>query len=327
MNGWIESGNVVKFSNGMTKLSDTIIRTEYTNDAIVICNSISGEKAGLCVTENRVGVGLRPRPFASLDVNGVIFGNDRLELCTGNHPISFPRMVADPKSLYFVNAQHRSPVCVDGERGCLVADNVLARQAMGVLEEVIPIAVGNVITTESVATDIEMNSQTFNKVFALDASVSIDGFVTKVVQFTPIPNNEGVNVTLVPPIPSNIVSNSIINVTPISKALTVSQTNERKSCSIVHVTREPTKMDEYTWKIYGKGVEADIKCLADKYVAVSKSKLHNYQKIVIIKDVWILLDDDGGNLIEMTVVAPSLKNPLDMSEFVAGTDLYMYHLS
>lgn len=328
MNGWIESGNYVNFGSDQVKTSDTVFRTDLKDDGIVICNGSTGNRAGMCVAENRVGIGMRPRPFASLDVNGVIFGNDRLELTTGDHPISCPRMVVDPKSLCFVGAPNKAPVTIDGVRGSMVSDGVLAREALGVLGESIPVPLRRVVTTESVATDIEVDATSFHEMFHLDATVCIEGAITKVVQFNNRPGESVFQVTLVPSLPNNIVSDSVVNVTPISKSVTVQQTNERKSYSFILMTKPPVRIDDFTWQVIGKGVEADVLHLVDKYVALSGTKLHNYGKVVIVRSAVVVLDDDGSRAVEITFVAPSLKNPLDVSELGDGNkQLYMYHLS
>jgi len=326
MNGWIESGRdfcALPGKFGKVIDTDLVLRTEDVSDAVVFCNGNNAPLAGMYVSDNRVGVGMRPRPFTALDVHGTIFGDSKLELCAGGHPVSYPRFVAEPHRLYFANSATHAPVVIDAIRGCVVSDSVLVRNTMGVVANSLAVPVRRVVTSD-VATDIDVDKVVMQAIFPLGAKLCIERAVTQVVQLTDLGLVPAMyRLTLVPPLPPHIVSDSILRVAPITEPVMLSARQEdTMAYTRVRLLSPPVKVNDYNWDVECEGVWADMSSLQDLFVAVSTSVLHNYQKVVLVKTVT---RDAMSNKTTIRLSAPCLKNPLDLSEFTEF--IYMYHLS
>jgi hypothetical protein len=319
MNGWIESGNGVVFD--YVKDTDIVVRTEQIDDAVVICNSASGSNAAIYVSQNNVGIGMRPRPFAAFDVTGSIFCDTKLELCSSsaNHPITYPRFVAEPNRLFFSDKPNNTPVVIDGVSGLILTDDVVVRKTMGILSDYFSIPLIRV-ETSNIASDIDISGVTFKKFFNLDSHIYVEQTVTQIVQFTVLAGNV-YRVTLVPPIPRKIVSKAVVRVSLIDRpAVTELDDHNNKSFTRIQLMTL-AKIDEYNWNLKCTGIVNDLVLLVDEYVAISKTQLHNYQYVVQIRSVKL---HEGFAVIHMA--SPSLKNALDIAEFASQSIMYIYHI-
>jgi hypothetical protein len=319
MNGWIESGSGVAFNN--VKDTDIVIRTETIDDAVVICNTASGSNAAVYVTENRVGIGMIPRPFAAIDVTGSIFCDTKLELCasSASHPITYPRCVVEPNRMYFSDKPNNTPVVVDGASGLLLTDDVVVRKTVGVLSNSCSISLIRV-ETSSVASDIDISDVTFKKCFNLDSHICVEQTVTQIVQFSILVGNV-YRVTLVPPIPRNIVSKTVVRVSRIDRpVLSELDDHNNKSFTRIRIIKL-TKINNYVWDLACTGIVSDLVLLVDEYVAISKTQLHNYQHVVQIRSVKL---HEGFVVLQMA--SPSLKNVLDLGLGLAQSFMFIYHI-
>jgi len=319
MDGWIESGSGITFNN--VKDTDIVMRTEKLDDAVVICNGEAGSNAAMYVTHNKVGVGMRPRPFAAFDVTGSIFCDTKLELCasSANHPITYPRCVVEPNRMYFSDKPNNTPVVIDGVSGLIMSDDVVVRKTVGILSDYFSIPLQRV-ETSSIASDVDMSDVTFNKFFNLDSHVCVEKTVTQIVHFTVLPSNV-YRVTFVPPIPRNIISNSIVRVSLVDRPVIseIDNHNNKSFTRIQIITL--TKVDDYNWKLKCSGIVNDLSSLLDEYVAISKTQLHNYQQVVQIRNVEF---EDRSTVLHMA--SPSLKNILDLSDFEQLPVMFLYHI-
>lgn len=323
MNGWLESGASLcanTFCN--VNNNDLVMRTNFSNNSIVFCNGTRGQHAAMYVTENRVGVGMIPRYFTALDVHGSIFTDTRLEI---TNPSSQYKLVVDNERLYFSDVtSSRTPAVIDAMRASVLTNNVLVKETIGLISNSsIGVQVFRVVTSQS-GTDIDVGYNTFLKIFNLESHVCIDDYVTKVVQFTILDQSqERVRVTLVPPLPTYIMSGSVVRVMPIQEP-TWNSTSENRSHFVKTEVVEISSVDDYNSIIKCKGVWHDVVNVHDRYVAISTSELHNYQKVILVKSV----ERGDGDVIILKVTAPSLKNKLDLTEFTSTstTSLFMYHL-
>lgn len=317
MNGWIETGNDISFKH--VKTTDVVIRTEQQDDAVVVCNGGSGDTAAMYVSQNNVGFGMRPRQFAAIDVAGSIFCDTKLELCSNSaqHPITYPRYVAEPNRMYFSDKPNNTPVVVDGVTGFVLADDVVVRKTIGVLSKPFSIPLKRVATSD-VASDIDISDVTFKKYFTLDAFICIEQIVTQIVQFSVLEQG-AYRVTLAPPIPSNIMSDSVVRAVLVDRPA-MQEVDEYNNKSFTRIEINTlTKIDNYNWRIKCTGIINDMISLANEYIAISKTPIHNYQHIVQIRYVKF---QDGFTFLH--IASPSLKNTLDLTGF--ETLMYIYHI-
>lgn len=316
-NGWIEPGyDHCSTTFKYVKDSDIVIRTENKNDAVVVCNGSEGT-ASIYVENNNLGIGMRPREFATVDVSGSIFCDTKIELCASDaeHPITYPKLVIEPQRIHFSNTPKYTSIVFDGRNGLLSSDYVLSKNVMGKISHFFFIPVKNVNTSET-ASDIVIDEYTFHKYFYLNQNIFIENVVTKIVQFSITQENE-YKITLVPPIPTTISPTSNIKVATISEH----DSNNNYMHTLLNLVENTQNVNNYNWKLKCKGIRNDIINTVDDYVAISTSKTHNYQKIVQIRNIKEI--EKGEFEIQMT--SPSSKNIMDLSEY-DNKQMYIHNI-
>lgn len=318
MDGWIESGKYLCSQTFIdVKPTDIVVRSQSIDDGVVICNGESGHKAAMYVTNNRTGICRRPRVFASLDVSGSIFCDTKLELCHSDAqtPITYPRFVVDPHKLYFSDKPNNTPVIIDGDTGTLLTDDVVVRNKLSAIKTFFSIPVRNV-TTNNISTNMEIKKETFYKYFYIERYIFIENTTTKIVQFTKVDDNY-YNITLVPPLPPHVVSNSIVRVANIQNPIMECKREylyTKISCITVDI------IDDYNIDVVCLGIINDLDTIVDKYVAISNEYVDNYQTIVQIRTVSIL----QNKTIKVRFASPSLKNNIDLSYFKENQQIYLF---